>query len=66
VIATTARTAGLSFDAPALERPAGFSEMFFVKLDYVLVAQSKRDRVGGDAVTLGRQLAEAVDGLFRS
>jgi YesN/AraC family two-component response regulator len=51
-------------DALAIERPAGFSEMFFVKLDYVrLLAQSMRDRVGGDALTLGRQLAEAVDEL---
>jgi DNA-binding response OmpR family regulator len=51
-------------DALAIERPAGFSEMFFVKLDYVrLLAQSMRDRVGGDPLTLGRQLAEAVDEL---
>ena len=52
-------------DALAIERPAGFSEMFFVKLDYVrLLAQSMCDRVGGDPLTLGRQLADAVDELF--
>jgi FixJ family two-component response regulator len=51
-------------DALAIERPAGFSEMFFVKLDYVrLLAQSMRDRVGGDPLSLGRQLADAVDEL---
>jgi len=51
-------------DALAIERPAGFSEMFFVKLDYVrLLAQSMCDRVGGDPLTLGRQLADAVDEL---
>jgi DNA-binding response OmpR family regulator len=51
-------------DALAIERPAGLSEMFYVKLDYVrLLAQSMRDRVGGDPVTLGRQLVEAVDEL---
>jgi YesN/AraC family two-component response regulator len=51
-------------DALAIERPAGFSEMFFVKLDYVrLLAQSMRDRVGGDPLTLGRQLVDAVDEL---
>jgi CheY-like chemotaxis protein len=51
-------------DALAIERPAGFPEMFFVKLDYVrLLAQSMRDRVGGDPLTLARQLAEAVDEL---
>jgi hypothetical protein len=38
--------------------------MFFVKLDYVrLLAQSMRDRVGGDPLTLGRLLVEAVDEL---
>ena len=51
-------------DALAIERPAGFSEMFFVKLDYVrLLAQSMRDRVGGDPLTLGRQLVDTVDEL---
>ncbi len=51
-------------DALAIERPGGLSEMFFVKLDYVrLLAQSMRDRVGGDPLTLGRQLVEAVDEL---
>jgi FixJ family two-component response regulator len=51
-------------DALAIERPAGFSEMFFVKLDYVrLIAQSMRDRVEGDPLTLGRQLVDAVDEL---
>jgi DNA-binding response OmpR family regulator len=51
-------------DALAIERPTGLSEMFFVKLDYVrLLAQSMRDRVGGDPLTLGRLLVEAVDEL---
>jgi FixJ family two-component response regulator len=48
-------------DALAIERPAGFPEMFFVKLDYVrLLTQSMRDRVGGDSLTLARQLVEAL------
>jgi CheY-like chemotaxis protein len=51
-------------DALAIERPAGLSEMFFCKLDYArLLAQSMRDRVGEDPVTLGRQLVGAIDEL---
>ena len=51
-------------DALAIERPAGFPEMFFVKLDYLrLLTQSMRDRVGGDPLALARQLAEAMDEL---
>ena len=51
-------------DALAIERPAGFPEMFFVKLDYVrLLAQSLREGAGGDPVTFGRQLVEEVDEL---
>jgi hypothetical protein len=38
--------------------------MFFVKLDYVrLLTQSMRDQVGGDPLSLARQLVEAVDEL---
>src|SRR5438270_701994 len=50
-------------DALYLERPVGFDERFFIKLDYVrLLAQSLRDGVGGDTAKIVDLVArEAID-----
>ena len=53
-------------DALAIERPRGFSDRFFVKLDYVRVlAQTLRDRIGGHPKTVAAQLVQEVDELDR-
>ena len=53
-------------DALAIERPPGFGDRFFVKLDYVRVlAQTLRDRIGGHPKTVADQLVQEVDALER-
>jgi FixJ family two-component response regulator len=53
-------------DALAIERPPGFGDRFFVKLDYVRVlAQTLRDRIGGHPKTVADQLVQEVEALER-
>ena len=53
-------------DALAIERPPGFGDRFFVKLDYARVlAQTLRDRIGDQPKTVAAQLVQEVDGLER-
>ncbi|HUE38372.1 MAG TPA: response regulator [Candidatus Binatia bacterium] len=53
-------------DALAVERPAGFTDRFFVKLDYArLLAQTLRDRIGGSTAALAVQVSQEVVELER-